>query len=569
VPESRKDEELTEKPHPTSFWGRLALCAATPALLWLSFPPADLGLLAWVALVPFYYYVAIEERRGRLVWMSLLSGFLYYLPSVQWIRYVSVPAWIGLAFYVALYTPLFAFLARLLIPRMGLRFYLGVPIVLVCCERMKEWVITGFPWFELGHTQHARLWLLQCVDLTGALGLSWMVAFANALGAGLVVLLVERGRAGLADKKWWGAFAGFSAVLVGALVYGHWRVSTARPIEGPEIGLVQGNLPQEVKELEEDISREEWERRLSAWYRRQHELTDRMLAGREKPPDLIVWAETMFPWPFYGVHGRDKYPPVTLKGNRRLERQLFRRVREEWRTSFLTGAQTSGFDFAKDRYRDYNSSYLLSPEGRWRGRYDKIRLVVLGEYVPMQDEWPWVDGVVKRLSKLVAVPDLKRGTEMTVFRLGKDEWQFGTPICFEIMFADACREFVNKGATFLITISNDGWFKGSEELEQILIVTKFRAVECRIGIVRATNTGVSAFVTPWGEAETLVGEGGRTKEFAGTMVRRVLLADGESFYAKYGDLLGRGSQTLVLGLAGAVLAVRLGRRLIRRRPAVR
>ena len=568
MPEGHKEEELTEKPHPTTFWTRLALCAATPFLLWLSFPPADLGLVAWVALVPFYYYVAIEERRGRLVWMSLLSGFLYYLPSVQWIRYVSIPAWIGLAFYVALYVPLFSLLARLLIPRMGLRFYLGVPFVLVACERMKEWVITGFPWFELGHTQHARLWLLQSVDLTGALGLSWLVAFSNALGAGLVVLVVEKGKAGLADKKWWGAFAVFAALVIAAMVYGHWRVSTSEPPEGPEIALVQGNLPQEVKELESDISREEWDRRMAAWFHRQHKMTDRMLANREQPPDLVVWAETMFPWPFYGVRGRDKYPPATLKGNRRLDRQLFRRVREEWRTRFLTGAQTSEFDFEKDRYWDYNSSYLLSSQGGWEGRYDKIRLVVLGEYVPMQDEWPWVDDLVKRASKLVAVPNLKRGTEMTVFRLGRDEWKFGTPICFEIMFADACRGFANRGATFLVTLSNDGWFKDSEELEQILIVTKFRAVECRIGIVRATNTGVSAFVTPCGEAETLVGRDGETKEFAGTMVRRVLLKDGETFYAKHGDLLGWGSQTLVLGLAGAVLALRLGRRLIRRRPAV-
>ena len=59
------------------------------------------------------------------------------------------------------------------------------------------------------------------------MGLSWVVTFSHALGAGLVVLLVEKGRAGLADKKWWGAFAGFAALLVAAMVYGHWRVSTS------------------------------------------------------------------------------------------------------------------------------------------------------------------------------------------------------------------------------------------------------------------------------------------------------------------------------------------------------
>ncbi len=449
----------------------MALCAATPVLLWLSFPPADLGLLAWVAYVPFFLYVITEERRGRLFGMSLLCGFLYYLPSTQWIRYVSVPAWIGLAVYVGLYFPLFACLLRLLVPRLGVRFYVGAPVVLVACERMKQWVISGFPWFELGHTQHARTWLLQCADLFGVQGLSFLVACANALLAGLAILLLDRGRAGLADKKWWGSVAGFSALLVGALAYGHWRLETARRIEGPEIGLVQGNLPQDVKELEEDISREEWERRMDAWWLLQEKLTDEMLEGRDRPPDAIVWAETMFPYPFYMIYGEHRYPPMTLRGNRHLER-AFAKVRNEWRTRFLTGAQTNEFDRPKDRYRDYNSSYLLSPEAAWEGRYDKTHLVVLGEYVPKQDEWPWVDGAIKRLSKLVAVPNLKPGKVMTVFRLGRDEWKFGTPICYEIMYADLCREFKTRGATFLVTLSNPGGggTLGTFTIDQIVIV---------------------------------------------------------------------------------------------------
>lgn len=558
---------MTAKIHPPTLRVRLALCAATPLLLWLSFPPADLGLVAWVAYVPFLYYVSVEERRGRLFGMSFLAGLLYYVPSVHWIRYVSIPAWIALAVYVALYVPLFAALVKLLVPRVGIRFYLGVPLILVACERMKQWVISGFPWFELGHTQHARPWLLQCADLAGAQGLSFLVALANALGAGLVALLVERGRAGMADKKWWGSVAGFAALLAAALVYGHGRLATARRIQGPEVGIVQGNLPQDVKELQTYRSDEEWARLEEDWWRSHAKLTDEMLRGREGRPDMVVWAETMVPWAFVVVRGQGEYPQLSVPRNRRLDR-LLSKVREEWRCWFLGGVATHEYDVSNKRWWEYNSAYLLGPSARWKGRYDKTHLVVLGEYVPKQEEWPWVDGAIQRVSKLVSVPNLKPGSEYDVFSLDRDGWRFGTPICYEIMYADLCREFTRRGATFLVTLSNDGWFKDSEELDQILIVTKFRAVECRIGIVRATNTGVSAFITPWGEAETLVGEGGRTKEVAGTMVGRVLLRYEESFYARHGDLLGRGSQTLVLGLAGAVLAVRLGRRWIWRRPAV-
>lgn len=565
MPDGFRVRELTEKPIATTFWTRLGLCLGTPALLWLAFPPADLGLLAWVALVPFLVYVAIEERRGRLYRWSYVSGFFYYLVACNWIRHVGWYLVLLIALYLAAYPLFFAWLTRLLIPRVGFRFYLGVPIVYAACERLREWIITGFPWFELGHTQHARLWLIQVCDLTGVAGLNLLVAAVNAAVAGLVLRCLERGRAGLADKGVWGAIAGLSILLGGVLAYGHWRLEHARRIEGPEIGLVQGNIPQDVKELEEEISAEDWDRLAEGWWRTQAALTDQMLAGRGKPPDMVVWAETMFPWPFYTIRGKGPWPPLSLRGNRHLDR-LYRKVETEWRTRFLLGAQTDEYDPAKKAYRDYNSTYLLSPEAAWEGRYDKIRLVIFGEYVPMQDDWPWVESLVKWASKITSVSSCRRGTQVTVYRLGAA--RFGTPICFEIMFADACREMVTNGANFLVTVSNDGWFRDSEELDQILIVTKFRAVENRVGIVRATNTGVSAFVTPWGEEEKTLAVDGRRKEVAGWLVHRVLLRDEETFYTRHGDLLGVGCQTAALFLAVVVLGARLRRRLISRRARV-
>jgi apolipoprotein N-acyltransferase len=133
----------------------------------------------------------------------------------------------------------------------------------------------------------------------------------------------------------------------------------------------------------------------------------------------------------------------------------------------------------------YNSALLITPgEGSIR-QYDKLHLVPFGEFIPLRNTFTF-------LETIVPIGDFSAGKDYTVFKV-KDA-KFSVLICFEDMFPDISRGFVNAGAGFLVNMTNDAWFKDTSSPFQHLQGSVFRAVENRRFVVRAANTGVSAFI---------------------------------------------------------------------------
>ena len=193
--------------------------------------------------------------------------------------------------------------------------------------------------------------------------------------------------------------------------------------------------------------------------------------GEEKL-DLIIWPETATPFFFQDAK---EYQPLVLD------------IPEKTNAFLLFG--TPSYKIEKGKVNHYNSAYLLSPSGELVGKYDKIHLVPFGEYVPLARAFssssdPWGKG-----SEI-----LNPGRRSTIFSL--PQGKFGVLICFEIIFPDLCRRFVKKGANFLVTITNDAWFGKTSAPYQHLSMAAFRAVENRVFIARAANTGISAFIDP-------------------------------------------------------------------------
>jgi apolipoprotein N-acyltransferase len=122
---------------------------------------------------------------------------------------------------------------------------------------------------------------------------------------------------------------------------------------------------------------------------------------------------------------------------------------------------------------------------------------------------------------------------------------FGTVICYEVIFPGLFRRFVAEGASFMTNITNDAWFGDSGGPLQHLAMVPLRAVENRIAIVRAANTGVSAFVLPTGAIERTLPLGAR-----GTLRAEVPLRRGQTFYARFGDVFAYAC----LAASGAALA---------------
>jgi len=215
---------------------------------------------------------------------------------------------------------------------------------------------------------------------------------------------------------------------------------------------------------------------------------------------------------------------------------------EETGSEMLMGALVTEERTGKeDEYT--NSALRVEPGKGITGRYDKTHLV------PFAEQYWIFKPIVQAISGL-RLAQMKAGEELPVWDLGGH--RYGAQICYEAIFPEISREIARKGATFTVNISNDGWFKSSGELDQVLAMARFRSIENRIQVVRATNTGISAFIEPTGRLQKVLEVDGKVKEVGGVLAGRIKVTKVSSPYRALGDWVKWA------GLAAALAAL-LGR----------
>jgi apolipoprotein N-acyltransferase len=474
----------------------LLLGTTTGALLWLCYFPLAYGWLAWVALVPFLVMVIGERSRWRVFVGSWLAGLVFCVPALSWLR-VAHPmmfyTWIALSVYCSLYFPLAAMLIRLLRRRTALPLVLVVPAVWVALEFVRAHLMGGFAWYFLAHSQHDYLPVIQIADVTGAYGVSFLIAAVNAF---LVELIIDgpwfRSRFDLQRLTtvrgliWHGVAV--SVALVVALGYGAYRLSDASFTDGPRIALLQCNLAQGVRNDASDND----ETAVKSVLKQNCALAHKATTATPRP-DLLVWSETSFPYYWSqqptdaGAASLDDETRADLQGTEKVARDMV----YSWRTPLLLGVTRQVIRSNSEKPR-YNSAVLVDRAGRTVSAYDKMHRVPFGEYVPLVETFPWM----KAFTPYDHDFSVQAGQEFTRFELGTH--RFGVVICYEDSDPSLARQYVDPGqgpaVDFLLNISNDGWFRGTIEHEQHLAICRFRAVECRRSVARAVNMGISAVI---------------------------------------------------------------------------
>jgi len=545
----------------TSRWAPAALVLLSLALKSSIFAPLDFWPLAYVCLVPWLFVVRTSKRAGWTYLLSYLFGLSFYLLNMYWLCLVTPPGYVALSIYMAGYFPAMAWLIRYGCVRRGLPMAVVVPVVWTASELARATVMTGFPWFFLSHSQwHVRT-MIQIADLTGAYGLSFAIAMVNAALTELLVRwlsLRRAGRKGLPGRALAGPVAA-AALLVVIAVYGQVRLRTARLEPGPTVAVLQGDYVSHVNPPPDAPGPREKE----ATYHR-------LLGEVPGPVDLYALPET--PWSMYLNEAFRRSAPDEqgwVWWSNRCHERLAEAARI--RGSYILVGSLSIEPQPPGRYPPdykYNSAFLYDPTGKQVARYDKVHLVLFGEYVPfrygrlhwfyrwLNDRTPWGrEGIEYSLTP---------GREFRIFRMKATtqqgrEFRFGVPICYEDVMPYISRRFVlgpdgSKRADFLVNISNDGWFHHSTELAQHFAICVFRAVENRVSIVRAVNTGMSGFIDSTGRYRRL--DVGRT----GYLVDRVPVDPRISLYARWGDWLA----VLCCILAGLLVLEAAGARVLGR-----
>ena len=541
-----------------------ALCSGL--LLWAAFPPWGLWPLAWIAPVGWLGLVRRPALPGRHPYLVIwLAGWWHWAAVLQGIR-LAHPAlylgWLSLSAYLAVYPSIFVGLTRVAVHRAHVPLLVAAPLVWTGLEWFRGHALTGFSLGLLGHTQVVWTSLIQVAELAGAYAVSFVMMMVAAAVAEAWDARLSRGtrcrRLVLA-----------AAIILVVPLYGRVRISAgdAGSADGERsfrVALIQGSFDTVFEaDPERDV----------AVFSRYLELS--LQAVQNDPQvELVVWPESAFTGTLGDVVAAPPWNPPPESG---LSAERFQRSLQAWeeafrqKTDYVTsrlnevsggGRQVSlivGCDtqrFAGGRAERLNAALLIAPSGQVRARYFKQHLVMFGEYIPFGERFP----LLYDLTPMAA--GLTPGVVPQAFRVGKVV--LSPSICFESTVPHLIRRQVvalQRAGTppdMLVNVTNDGWFWGSSILDLHLACNVFRAVENRLPLVIAANTGISAHI----DANGRIGSRGGRREEA------ILYADVQPHArtSKY-HLWGDSFSLICLLFCFAVSIVGIGDRILGRKRA--
>ncbi|MGH7645496.1 MAG: apolipoprotein N-acyltransferase [Gemmatimonadales bacterium] len=493
------------------------LIVAGAAALAGSYPPLRLPVLSFVALVPAVLLVrqaaADGDPRRAFRWgwwygVAANGVVLYWMVVALW-HYTPFAA-LGYLLTVAILALLTGGLFWLLV-----RLRWRVPVIplwvtLPVAWTALEWLVghlsdIRFPWLGLGTSLADAPVLVQWADLAGARGVTLWLAWANVMIAEAAVTWSSGKRDRGMGKGEKGKVVAVAATIVLALAYGVWRMRTVPVREVGVVALIQPN----------EGYREKWEEaHRDSVFGKLVGMTRQALAVAR--PELILWPEAALPdylfrrpdWDaVIGALARDARAPI------------------------LTG----GLDVARwpdgshDYRRYYNAAFFFDTTGAREPYpvYGKHYLVPVVERVPF-----FPVGWFRR------IPGLQQwsggftpGRELPVY--DSPAGRFGVVICYESAFEDLPRRYRRQGADFLVNITNDAWFGRTSAPAPHASHLVLRAIETRMGVARAANSGISEFVDPLGRAYAA------TRLDTDAVVADTLrTSDVRTLYVRLGDWVG-------------------------------
>ncbi len=424
--------------------------------------------IALIALVPLLYVIYTSSSLKD----SIVTGAVFGIVSTSliyfWLLFFQdFSIWtlggvvITHTLYFIILSPAIFFIGK----NRSLRPFLTAA-VWVGYEYLKSVGYMGFPWGLMAQT--AGIFpIVQIADITGQWGISFLIVLVNAM---ILESLINRNKSTIFNWS-------FTVIIIsGTLLYGLYSNKKEIPWEKTlKVVLVQ-------QDADSWITGQEIES-----IRKGQELTRKELAKTNGKPDLIVWSENAFRYPY--TENSNRYQ-ITPRGD------PFSSFLKETDIPLLVG---SPYILDRKTMSALNAVLLISPAGEILKYYGKNHLVPFAENIPF-----WNIGFVQSLFKNVIglnSPGWTIGAPNIIFQVPLSDGssvKFGTPICFEDSFPYIARNMIKSGADMFINLSNDSWSKTISGETQHLAAARLRAIENRRVLIRSTNAGVTTVIDPWG-----------------------------------------------------------------------
>jgi len=509
---------------------RFLLAFVSGVLLSLSFPPLKTGFFATIGFVPLLFLIDRLENYKQLFRYSYIAFFFFNLFTLYWVGGWSKEAdpflMVGCVLLILVHPILFflpMWFYMFIKKNYGGKLHLFIfPFAFTLFEYFRSTTELAFPWLTIGNTQTYFLEKIQFIEFTGIYGLSFLILTVNVI---FYLALNEIFR----EKN----FLSKSALryfIVGVLiyivpdVYGVYvlKSSDEDSFNEMKVGLIQPDINPWLK----------WEGTLAEQLELYMGMT-KDLIHREPDVELVVYPETAITYYF-------------LLSPYRYHFNWFKSQIDSLNVAILTGFPDARFyddpsqappssHIIKDtgqRYDAYNAMGLFLPGSDKIQKYAKMILVPFGERLPYADVFHFL---IEPLQWGVGISSWAKGKDTTIFEMKRRNGEivkFSGGVCYESIYPSLIREFVKRGAQFLVVITNDSWYGNTSGPYQHFQYSILRAVENRRSIVRCANGGISGFIDPYGRVQR------KTRFHEKTQIADVIrLNDEKTFYTKYGDII--------------------------------
>ena len=475
----------------------------------LAFPKFNLLFFSWISLIPLLFVLS-KKKCGKAFLFGFVGGAAFYATLIYWIP--SVPAHYGnlsmplslliyaaLVCVMALFWAIFGFLFAVIRRAFPGLVFLVIPFLWVGTEYLATHMLTGFPWGLIGYGQVKNVHFIQMASVAGVYGVSFVILLFQT---SFVYSIKSRTKSPF--------FAALALVLL-IHVAGFVAIKPTPPTtDSFSASVIQGNVSSDI--IWSELSSGE----IGAIFNQHLELSRQAFQNGSR---FIVWPEFSVPLCFscpYGIYQDFK--------------DELCRFASETGCTLLLGTNEKREIEGETKY--YNTALALKPDCTAE-RYFKTHLVPFGEYTPYKKIFSFISSVTH------AIGDITPGDKQRL--LNYEGELFGSPICYEIIFPGLVRKFVKKGARFLVTITNDGWYGRSAAPCQHIAMAAMRAVENHRYLLRSATTGISGIIDPHGRILS------SSELMTDTVLTHMITPRTKTtLYAQYGDVLAYVSLTLTV-----------------------
>ncbi len=486
-------------------------------LLSLSFPPFDMFFIAWGAWIPLW--VALQQNGWRKGFkLGYITGFVFTLTTLYWIAnnsgtslLVASASMMGTVAYLSLWFGLFGLIISRTGRNLGTNGLWMAPAFWVSVEFLFSYhgYTLAFPWLSLAMTQNFALPLQQIAEFGGIYAISFWVMLLNT-----ILYQLEFGKLSVRTQQLVWGILGF--IIVGSFIFGAVRMKLVGQLHTSTIrvGIIQTNLDPHQK-----------------WVRSKK--TKHVESILEQSQKVVKDSALIVIWPESAVPAHLHYYP-----------QFDRKIRsfvEQNGVSIMAGALHH--EEKNDDYQFFNSAFFYSP-GMPVAITSKQGLVPFAERIPLVDTFP----ILANLN--IGQANFQPGEESVVYPMGsRDEvTDLGVLICYESADPFIFGSFIENGADLMSIITNDAWLGISPGPYQHLAAGRLRAIEHRISIARAAQTGISAMILPSGRIAASIALGQK-----GEIVYDAPLGLKRTFYSRYGNVFALA--ILLLSSLGMLIVV--------------